>query len=303
MATSPLLLLGWLALTGRFSGGVEFPTRPDPPGFANALRAYIPFVLAVRRLPDTYSSKDELQLESALELADAQFPQILPTRLEDNFRDDLLRPILDSQRKVVAWVREKHSQLLLANRFDEATVTLVKGIRLTLMLNLGDSGDHSRSTTIATSFLEQIDSSVSKCKPETQAWIASELKKQESRRPDIIRCFKNDVNLLTIAAATKSNNVSMDEAKWAAQALEEVSKGKPIDDILRRLRKWSPGPEASRMWDIVCGWNLMIKNEENLRRKKAQIFAQLGSTPPPILANRFIAGRTQLASSTLRSIR
>lgn len=298
MATSPLTLLLWLAVTGRFNTNAEFPTRPDPPGFENALEAYIPFVQEAKKLPTIYSSRVSAQLEKVLETADTTFPQVLPTQLEDNFRDDLLRPIIESQNRVITLTTVKHRGLIAANRPDEAVLTLGKALRLTQMLCIGDSGANSRSTALATIFLEQIEESLGQCKEETLALLTTELLKQESRRPDLLRAFKNDVILLSIAAATRKNGVTMDEAKWASETLQEISNGKPIGESLKRLRKWKPGSDTTRMWEMLIGWNLMIKNENNLRRKKELLFAKLRAILPPAIATNSFAGQAQLVSTT-----
>ncbi len=296
LAFSPILLLVWLAVTGRFSSESEFPTRPDPPGFGERLKYYVPLVRAVRQLPESYSADSLSDFEAALDLAADPFPPIYPTKLEDNFQDDLVRPIVESQKKLMRWMRDRLQTLWQHQQYDHALVLLAKGLRVAQIMNNCDSGAHSRSCALAIGIYEQIEELLPKTSPKARNFAATELLKQETKQVNLSSSFKNDVELLSFAAQTHKNGITTDEVHWAKEALEAILQGQPIDVLMQRLRRWGQTATASRMWQLVSCWNLMIKYETNLRSRKASIIKMLGANPDSMVSQNLFAGKPLFTS-------
>ncbi|MCH8273779.1 MAG: hypothetical protein IH851_03230 [Armatimonadetes bacterium] len=273
MLLSPILFLGWIAVSARVSNLSTPPHRSEPAGFRERLEAHIPFVQAARRLGDMDNS-DPLDpehlsiLHQALEELRNPLPPVECTQYGVGYREDVRRPIFEAQEVTLNRAQRATEALIRAGRFDEATETAVGYTRAAWTMRYADFSAHAFSNTRLVSAGKLLAQVLPMLDAHRLAWVSDALIALEASRTSVATIMRRDLDLLARNLLPGGDISNTEQVTLiAADALKAFKEGKPLQPLLQRVSLWSRSPQRDRLWMMLAEWELATRHEAANQRQ------------------------------------
>lgn len=285
MALSPVLYVGFIGVTSRVASLGEVVFEGDPPGFAERLEAYRPFVLASAELD---AGDDPGAVRRLIQEASKDLPVLESTRFGVTSDEDVRSPIVRAQHRAFEALDRQLRSLNEGGRAAECVSLAVQAFAIADLLRLSDSLSLSRSTGFQVSLVNTIRQHLPRLRADDLERIVNQLLAYEARRRQLRSLLRNELHLLVVESNFWTPPARRKEAlKLAIQAMKAALAG---DSILRFVRQASEIPHERTREDVcrtLTAWEVAMKSEDQSQRAIRSLIVEARSRQLAMRGERF----------------